>query len=89
MGMQKNTEYVIKSDLKDKILYCPIEFVHDCSFDVYSFNHSTFTHCLNIQYLYKYTYQNFVQKYKEEHELCSSIQYPYLTHRRDFLKTLL
>ena len=30
-GVQKNPEYVIKSDLKDKMLYCPNEFVHDCS----------------------------------------------------------
>ena len=29
-GVQKNPEYVIKSDLKDKMLYCPNEFVHDC-----------------------------------------------------------
>ena len=28
--MQKNPEYVIKSDLKDKMLYCHNEFVHDC-----------------------------------------------------------
>ena len=31
--MQKNPEYVIKSDLKDKMLYCPNEFVHDCRLD--------------------------------------------------------
>ena len=30
VGVQKNPEYVIKSDLKDKMLYCPNEFVHDC-----------------------------------------------------------
>ena len=29
-GVQKNPEYVIKSDLKDKMLYCHNEFVHDC-----------------------------------------------------------
>ena len=29
-GLQKNPEYVIKSDLKDKRPYCPNEFVHDC-----------------------------------------------------------
>ena len=32
VGVQKNPEYVIKSDLKDKMLYCPNEFVRDCSF---------------------------------------------------------
>ena len=31
-GLQKNTEYVIKSDLKDKTLYWPNEFAHDCRF---------------------------------------------------------
>jgi len=31
-GLQKKPEYVIKSDLKDKTLYCANEFVHDCSF---------------------------------------------------------
>ena len=30
-GCKRNPEYVIKSDLKDKTLYCPNEFVHDCS----------------------------------------------------------
>lgn len=30
-GLQKNPEYVIKSELKDETLYCPNEFVHDCS----------------------------------------------------------
>ena len=30
-GLQKNPEYVIKSELKDRTLYCPNEFVHDCS----------------------------------------------------------
>jgi len=30
-GLQKNPEYVIKSDLKHKTLYCPNEFVYDCS----------------------------------------------------------
>ena len=29
-GVQKNPEYVMKSDLKDKMLYCSNEFVHDC-----------------------------------------------------------
>ena len=31
-GLQKNAEYVIKSDLKDKTLYWPNEFAHDCRF---------------------------------------------------------
>ena len=33
--MQKNPEYVIKSNLKDKTLHCPNEFVHDCSYHHY------------------------------------------------------
>ena len=38
-GVQKNPEYVIKSDLKDKMLYCPNEFVHDCSSSCYYNEH--------------------------------------------------
>ena len=34
-GLQKNPEYVIKSELKDKMLYYPNEFVHDCRFGGY------------------------------------------------------
>ena len=30
-GLQKNPEYVIKSELKDKTLNCLQEFVHDCN----------------------------------------------------------
>ena len=40
-GSQKNPEYVIKSDLKDKMLYCPNEFVHDHSFFYSGCNYMT------------------------------------------------
>ena len=31
-GLQKNPECVKKTELKHKTLYCPNEFVHDCSY---------------------------------------------------------
>ena len=40
VGGAKEPRNVITSDLKDKMLYCPNEFVHDCSFE------TNCAHCL-------------------------------------------
>ena len=43
-GLQKNPEYVIQSDLKDKTPYSPNEFVHDCRYKGHSFRIGAASH---------------------------------------------